>query len=137
MEIVVGAAVAAVVSATVVVLLGRSRFAAAGAASRPDATPAHGRLTAATATRGAGSGAEAPGRVAEAPVPDGGGPVDREAVRDEITAELRERRAEIARIEERLLRKEEAFDVQLGELERRETSLGDRQRNLDNEVQKL
>jgi ribonuclease Y len=58
-------------------------------------------------------------------------------VRDEINAELRERRAEIARIEERILRKEEALDVGISEQERRERSLEDRQRNLDHEAQKL
>ncbi|MBV9212755.1 MAG: ribonuclease Y, partial [Actinobacteria bacterium] len=61
----------------------------------------------------------------------------RDAVRAEIDAELRERRAEIARIEERLLRKEEALEVRLGEIERRETSFEDRQRNLDHELRKL
>ena len=61
----------------------------------------------------------------------------RATVRDEINAELRERRAEIARIEERILRKEEALDVRIGEQERRERSHEDRQRNLDHEAQKL
>ncbi|MDQ3935663.1 MAG: ribonuclease Y [Actinomycetota bacterium] len=59
------------------------------------------------------------------------------AVYDEIDAELRERRAEIARIEERILRKEESLDVRLAELERRETALEDRVRNLDREADKL
>jgi ribonucrease Y len=63
--------------------------------------------------------------------------VSHASVREEIDAELRERRAEIARIEERLLRKEEALDVRLSEVERRETSFEDRQRNLANEVAKL
>ena len=59
------------------------------------------------------------------------------SIREEVNAELRERRAEIARIEERLLRKEEALDVRLSEVERHETSFEDRQRNLDHEVKKL
>jgi ribonucrease Y len=50
---------------------------------------------------------------------------------DTSELELRERRAEIARIEERLLTKEQRLDTRLGDLERRERSLEDRQRNLD------
>ena len=49
----------------------------------------------------------------------------------ELELELRERRAEIARIEERLLSKEEAVDLRLAEIARKERSLDDRARNLD------
>src|SRR4051794_15483527 len=52
-------------------------------------------------------------------------------VRDALEAELRERRSEIARIEERLLAKEEAIDARANELARREKSLEDRARNLE------
>ncbi|GAC1319240.1 MAG: ribonuclease Y [Thermoleophilaceae bacterium] len=52
-------------------------------------------------------------------------------------AELRARRAEIARIEERLRAKEEAADVRVTELTRRERSLDDRARNLDATAAKL
>jgi len=45
--------------------------------------------------------------------------------------ELRERRAEIARTEERLLGREESLEVRSAELGRRERSLEDRTRNLD------
>jgi ribonucrease Y len=56
-------------------------------------------------------------------------PADREAIDDE----LRERRAEIARIEERSLSKEESLDAKLNELGRREQVLEDRARELDKE----
>jgi ribonucrease Y len=61
----------------------------------------------------------------------------RAAVRAEIDDELRERRAEIARIEERLLTKQESLDVRLEEAARRERSLADRSRNLELEAEKL
>ena len=134
MEIVVGAAVAAVVSATVVLLLGRQRGGrtapagpkpvSGGSGSATAARPARAEPGARTATDGAALGvAEEAGL--------------RDTLRAEIDAELRERRAEIARIEERILRKEEALDVRLGEIERRETTIEDRQRNLDHELGKL
>jgi len=58
-------------------------------------------------------------------------PVERAAAREAIDTELRERRAEIARIEERLLSKEESAELRLAEVTRREQSLDDRARNLD------
>ncbi|MEA2352147.1 MAG: ribonucrease [Thermoleophilaceae bacterium] len=138
MEIVVGAAVAAVVSAVVVLLMGRPRGARVAVADsgRPVDPPGRGprraELSAATATSTAPAVPEPPPADAHAePGPAG------DVVRSAIDTELRERRAEIARIEERILSKEEALDGRLGELERRETSLGDRGRNLDREVQKL
>src|SRR5438067_1400381 len=137
MEIVVGAAVAAVVSATVVLLLGRQRGGQTAPAGPPPVSGGSGtaaptlpkRPGPATRRQPSGDGAAGDGHADEAGLPD--------AVRAEIDAELRERRAEIARIEERLLRKEEALAVRLGEIERRETSFEDRQRNLDNELRKL
>src|SRR5919199_4007032 len=50
---------------------------------------------------------------------------------------MRARRAEIARIEERLITKEESLAVRLEETSRRERSLDDRGRNLDQEADKL
>src|SRR5258708_28032249 len=44
-------------------------------------------------------------------------------VRDEVEAELLERRGEIVRIEERVISKEEAIDVKLAELSRRDDRL--------------
>ena len=54
-----------------------------------------------------------------------------------LEAELRERRSEIARIEERLLAKEEAIDARAGDLARREQSLEDRARNLEHEAERF
>jgi ribonuclease Y len=50
--------------------------------------------------------------------------------RDDVERELLERRAEIARIEERVISKEEAIDVKLAELARRERTMEDRDREL-------
>ncbi|MDQ6914604.1 MAG: ribonuclease Y [Actinomycetota bacterium] len=47
--------------------------------------------------------------------------------------ELLERRGEIARIEERVISKEEAIDVKLGELAKRERALEDREREVDHQ----
>src|SRR3954468_9616676 len=131
MEIVLAAVVAAAV-AGIVVVAGNRRgpaAAAAGHAPTPDASreaaetsapaPEQAPLTQATATAAAAP-AVAPGRLAAA---DDG--------------ELRARRAEIARIEERLLSKEESLGVRLGELERKERSLEDRTRNLEHQAERL
>ena len=161
MEIVVGAAVAAVVSTIVVLLIGRPRAGQVVADALPPVDSARSsaqQMVAATATRAAAAPTRArdrargrrdasppdAGRQDGAPA-DGGGtakgaPVgvdDGAALRDAIDTELRERRAEIARAEERILRKEEGLDVRLAELERRETSIADRARNLDREAEKL
>jgi len=88
------------------------------------------RRSAPAAARGAAPApAQAPA-TAQAIVPPA---PDREAV----DVELRERRAEIARIEERALSKEETLDVKLYELARREQALQDRSRELDREGQGL
>jgi ribonuclease Y len=57
--------------------------------------------------------------------------------RDDLEAELLERRAEIARIEERVISKEEAIDVKLADLSRREQVAGDRERELDRQAELL
>ena len=59
------------------------------------------------------------------------------ARRADAEDELRARRAEIARMEERLRTKEEAVDLRLAELERHERSLEDRGRNLDLQAERL
>jgi ribonuclease Y len=51
--------------------------------------------------------------------------------------ELRERRAEIARTQERLITKEEALDLRLAELERKDRSLEDRTRNIEHQAAQL
>nr|MDQ4041413.1 ribonuclease Y [Actinomycetota bacterium] len=56
---------------------------------------------------------------------------------DDVERELIERRAEIARIEERATAKEEAVDVKLAELGKRERTLEDRSRELDRQRELL
>ena len=58
-------------------------------------------------------------------------------VRDELESELLERRAEIVRIEERVITKEEAIDLKLADLSRREQRLDDRERELDHQRELL
>src|SRR5205807_621243 len=57
--------------------------------------------------------------------------------RDDLEAELLERRSEIVRIEERVITKEEAIDVKLADFARREQSLEDRERELDRQREQL
>jgi ribonuclease Y len=54
-----------------------------------------------------------------------------------LADELRARRAEIARMEERALRQAESIKVQLAELDRRRQALDDRERNLERQVEEL
>jgi ribonuclease Y len=51
-------------------------------------------------------------------------------LRAEVDQELREKRAEVIKIEERILTKEEEIDAKLGELARRDQSLADRETHL-------
>jgi ribonuclease Y len=123
-----------------VLLLGRLRAGAGGVAvSGPAVAPGPVRKRAevskATAIAEPAVAGTAGGAVrADAPLADGAA---QDVVRDAIDVELRERRAEIARNEERILSKEEALDVRIAELDRRETSVEDRQRNLDHAVTRL
>jgi ribonucrease Y len=112
MEIVLAAVVAALVAGVVVLVALRSRPAVAGGSSI-----AHGPERAPAAD--GGDGARESGS----------------AVADE--RELGARRAEIARIEERLLTKEESIELRLAELDRRERTLDDRERNLDRLAEQL
>src|SRR3989440_6243737 len=57
--------------------------------------------------------------------------------RDEVEAELLERRGEIVRIEERVISKEEAIDAKLAELSRRDHRLDDRERELEHQRERL
>jgi ribonucrease Y len=114
-----------------------------GSAARPATVAAGAGGSAAKARRSATAAEPEPTRLRR---PGGGGgrtasagpaaPIGG-AAREEIAAELRERRAEIARIEERLLTKEEALEVRLEDAARKERSLTDRARNLDAESEKL
>jgi ribonucrease Y len=134
MEILLDVVVAGLVAGAVaggIVLMGRSRgprHAASGAAAI--SMPARSLAR----ERGSADAADGGG---DPPRPMATDPATRAALREEIDAELRERRAEIARIEERLITKEEALEVRLEEAGRRERSLEDRARNLDAEAEKL
>src|SRR4030081_2123067 len=75
-------------------------------------------------TPGGGRGGAAP-----APAPP--------LVRDEVEAELLERRGEIVRIEERVISKEEAIAAKLADLRRRDQRLDDRDRELDHQRELL
>jgi ribonuclease Y len=133
MEIVLAAVVAAAVAGIVVVAGNRRGPAAApaGHAPRPDARRDGTDVPVAQATATAPT-ASAP---AGTKMPVGGVAPPTQAPVDD--SELRARRAEIARIEERLLTKEEALDIRLGELERKERALEDRTRNLEYQAERL
>jgi ribonuclease Y len=102
MDIALAALVAAAVAVTVALLLQRPR------AGQP-----------------AAAGTAAPNR---APAKLGG---SRSESVDGLEAELRARRSELARLEERLRAKEASIELQVQEIEERERTLDDRQRNLE------
>jgi ribonucrease Y len=56
---------------------------------------------------------------------------DISSLREQVEQELRDRRAEIVRLEERVLQKEESLDAKLADLTRRERSLIDREANAE------
>ena len=58
-------------------------------------------------------------------------------LREQLDLELVQRRAEVGRIEERLLGKEQSIDVRTADLERREQALADRQRNLERSQEEI
>jgi ribonuclease Y len=134
MEIVLAAVVAAAVAAIVVVAGQRRGPAAAAAVGSRHATgldrsheAADSTIAQATATTAAAAAGQAP-VVPIAPVGGADG---------ELGLELRERRAEIARTQERLITKEEALDLRLAEMERKDRSLEDRARNLEHQAAQL
>jgi ribonucrease Y len=108
MEIVLAALVAAAVAAVVVLV-----------AQRPRAAPAAGAAVATAEPAAAGDGQTAA------------------AGRAGADEELVARRAEIARLEERLSAKEQSLDLQTGRLVERERSLEDRQRNTEKSREEL
>ncbi len=85
-------------------------------------------------SNGSGSREEVEDRAVE-PVepPEAEPPADQAGLR----SELRTRREEIVRMEERALRQMESVETQLRELERRRESLEDRERNLETELEAL
>jgi ribonucrease Y len=134
MEIVLAAVVAAAVAGIVVVAGNRRGPTAAPAGHAPRSDPRREGtdvpVTQATATAPTASAPAASAAPASAAVP-----APAQAPLDD--SELRARRAEIARIEERVLTKEEALDVRLAELERKERALDDRRRNLEHQADRL
>jgi ribonuclease Y len=52
-------------------------------------------------------------------------------LREQLEAELKERRAEMVRLEERILKREESLEARLADIARREQALLDRERNAD------
>jgi ribonucrease Y len=111
MEIVLAALVAAAVAVAVVLLVQRPRQAAAVGVAAPPREPAPERAE-----------PEAP-----AAAPAG----------DHVEHELRARRAELARLEERFRAREQTLELREQELNDRQRSLDDRERNLDANAQKL
>jgi ribonuclease Y len=152
MEIVLAALVAAAVAGIVVLAAQRRGPAAAAAGGQRlhgDA-PLVKATAAAPAEAPAATGATAPGPPAAAPsLPPSGapaGPPQKPVLRPVPAAasapaapdsELQARRDELARMEERVLTKEEALDRRLADLERRERSLDDRNRNLEHQAERL
>ncbi len=137
MEIVLAAVVSATVAAFVALAIGRRRESSVAASTGALGGRGPARLVdadgstkpevvAAAAEPGAATTAPAPVAASEpppAPLADGD--------------ELRERRAELARLEERALANEQATAARLEEIDRRERSLDDRARNLDHEIEQL
>src|SRR5436190_13980683 len=107
MEILLAAVVAAVVAGIVVLAGQRRRPAPAAAAGHTLREAKDGGMVQATAAAPA-----RPGTAAPPDPPAGTPPAD-----PGVDTELRARRAEIGRIEERLLGKEEGLDARLNELE--------------------
>jgi ribonucrease Y len=134
MEIVLAAVVAAAVAGIVVVAGNRRGPAAAtvGHTAPPETSRdgADAPVTQATATAPAAQPSAGPAQ----PSP---GPAQPRPPSIADDSELRARRDEIARIEERLLSKEEQLDVRLTELERKERSFEDRTRNLEHQAERL
>ena len=64
-------------------------------------------------------------------------PGDLPVRRDDAQHELRERRAEIVRIEERILNKEESLDARMSDLLRRERVVAERELELEGERARL
>jgi ribonuclease Y len=142
MEIVLVVVVAAVVAGLVAFATRPrgARYPAAGGAAAVPQGPAIVKASApASAVRGPGGGGSSPAVAAEPASEERAQPTEAQvtALRAELDDELRARRAEIARIEERLLSKEESVDVRLADIDRRERSLDDRARNLDNQGERL
>ena len=127
MEILITAAVAAAAAATFAwVARGRSRGAAAQADGRMQSGLVPSTRTLETRTaEDEPTGEQA--HVAAGPSAD----EEIAGLRRRLEDELRERRGEIVRTEERILQREQALEATVADLQRREQSLADRERNAE------
>jgi ribonuclease Y len=126
MEIAITAAAAAAVAAAVAwIVRGRSRE---DRSSGSTADPSHGS-TVLRRTEPSADELRAHTEQIKPPPPDGAR--DLAQLREQVELELRERRAEIVRLEERILQREESLEARLADLGRREQSLVDRERNAE------
>ena len=142
MEILLAAVVAAAVAAAVAIVVQRSRPMSAGLPLQPGTDEGASAGARAASTR---PGSRSPERSGRRSASDGasdgaeGGPATERdpATERGLEDELRERRAELARLEERLRAKEKSVDLRLSEVEQSERSLDDRKRNLDASSRRL
>jgi ribonuclease Y len=139
MEIVLAALVAAVVGGGVALALTRrsrpTRAPDVGTATATTSSPPDGSPAASSRNPSGGARTSSPA-AASAPPPAAGGATPVVPTED-AEVELRARRSEIARAEERVLTKEQSLDARLAEVARREQSLDDRARNLDRDAKAL
>jgi len=138
MEIVLTAGVAALVAGLVVVLTGRGRpgsTAVAGVGAEPNAG-GHALTREPTGTSEQTTAGE---RAGDTGASTAGPPAQAQAAASAngLAEELRERRGEVARIEEQLLARQRTLDARDGELSRTVESLEDRRRNLDRTADEL
>ena len=131
MEIVLAALVGALVAVSVL-LAQRAR--STGGAQPPVASPVVATDGIQASPLAAGG---PPGAVPAASPPRREGRPEPASGSDGLEAELHARRAEVARVEERLLSGEQTLKARMADLERRERSLEDRARNLDDSAQHL
>jgi len=132
MEILLAALVSAIVSGAVALLALRSRPPQTVHPGAP-AGDAHGPQPRARPRGGAANGAPEPPAPNQPAAPEAGQADDPTPAQ----AELRSRRDELARLEERLRAKEQSVDSRLREVDHRERTLDDRGRNLDLNTTKL
>ena len=128
MEILLAALVSAAVAAAVVLLALRTRPAPTGA---PGGAPIGSPSPDASEPAPASAGAR---REQAAPDDEGTLPPAR---RDDVEDDLRVRRDELARLEERVRSKEQTVDLRLRDVDQREQTLDDRKRNLDQNTERL
>jgi ribonuclease Y len=138
MEIAITAVVAAGIAAALAwVVRGRGRRQGAepatGTAQPETMLVAPGPDTARTGGRKTNVPAQGTAAIVAEPVELGSqdGHEELARLREQVELELRERRAETVRLEERVLHREEALEARLDDLGRREQSLADRERNAE------